>query len=168
MRNLILIAVLFVISNVASAAIVHEGTQGFSYTSKNSLQKIDVHVKKEGAKGFNYGVYSIDGTSFTSDPLKEGWNTVYVPADVTKLGAWGYQGKSGQTVYSGTNVQQASFDFSKTEIGTNQFVFANGSEVKAVVTIGRPLPTPVVTLLIALAFGASLVLYRSRKQQAEA
>ena len=168
MRNLILIAVLFVISNVASAAIVHEGTKGFSYTSKSSLQKIYVHVEKVTGNGFNYGVYSIDGTSFESAPLKEGWNTVYVPADVTKLGAWGYQGNSGSTVYSGTNVKQAAFDFSKTEIGTNKFVFANKSEVKGVVTIGRPLPTPVVTLLIALALGAGLVLYRSRKQQAEA
>ena len=35
-------------------------------------------------------------------------------------------------------------------------------------TFGQPLPAPVVTLLIALALGGALVMYRSRKQQAEA
>ena len=42
------------------------------------------------------------------------------------------------------------------------------NKVHAEVTFGSPLPTPVITLLIALAFGAAFVLYRSRKQQAEA
>ena len=31
-------------------------------------------------------------------------------------------------------------------------------------TVGQPLPTPIVTLLIALAFGAAFVAYRNRKQ----
>ena len=31
-------------------------------------------------------------------------------------------------------------------------------------TMGSPLPAPVVTLLIALGFGAALVMYRNRKQ----
>ena len=35
-------------------------------------------------------------------------------------------------------------------------------------TFGSPLPTPVVTLLIALGLGAVIVMYRGRKQQAEA
>ena len=35
-------------------------------------------------------------------------------------------------------------------------------------TFGSPLPTPVVTLLIALGLGAGFVMYRGRKQQAEA
>ena len=35
-------------------------------------------------------------------------------------------------------------------------------------TSGSPLPTPVVTLLIALALGAGFMMYRGRKQQAEA
>ena len=30
--------------------------------------------------------------------------------------------------------------------------------------MGAPLPAPVVTLLIALGFGAALVMYRNRKQ----
>ena len=30
--------------------------------------------------------------------------------------------------------------------------------------VGSPLPAPLVTLLIALGFGAALVMYRNRKQ----
>lgn len=37
-------------------------------------------------------------------------------------------------------------------------------EVQKEVVSGKPLPAPVVTLLIALAFGAGLVVYRNRKQ----
>ncbi len=36
--------------------------------------------------------------------------------------------------------------------------------MKAEFTFGQPLPAPVVTLLIALGFGAALVMYRNRKQ----
>ena len=36
--------------------------------------------------------------------------------------------------------------------------------MKAEFTFGQPLPAPVVTLLIALGFGAALVIYRNRKQ----
>ncbi|MBP5294109.1 MAG: hypothetical protein J6Y95_00135 [Lachnospiraceae bacterium] len=44
----------------------------------------------------------------------------------------------------------------------------HGNDRAAKVTFGQPLPTPVVTLLIALALGAGFVMYRNRKQQAEA
>ena len=41
-----------------------------------------------------------------------------------------------------------------------------GEHMKAEFTFGTPLPTPVVTLLIALGFGAALVMYRNRKAKA--
>jgi len=40
----------------------------------------------------------------------------------------------------------------------------NKEHMKAEFTFGQPLPAPVVTLLIALGFGAALVIYRNRKQ----
>lgn len=76
------------------------------------------------------------------------------------------------------NVVYKSFTYSSSPDPTNQlFTHKRGNtiilddpsnNVHAEVTFGSPLPTPVITLLIALAFGAAFVLYRSRKQQAEA
>lgn len=40
----------------------------------------------------------------------------------------------------------------------------HGNDLSAQITFGAPLPAPVVTLLIALGFGAALVMYRNRKQ----
>lgn len=58
--------------------------------------------------------------------------------------------------------------------GKGQLTFNNGALFMVsvgdapiydkVITIGKPLPTPVITLLIALGFGAALVMYRNRKQ----
>lgn len=48
------------------------------------------------------------------------------------------------------------------------FMVSTGAGTGEGGNFGTPLPTPVVTLLIALGFGAVLVMYRSRKQQAEA
>ena len=173
MRKLTLAAVLtsalLVVSNIASAAIVHEGNDKdtYSYQSAFKQKTIQVYVK-EKAKGFHFGVYSVDGTKWDSGKLKEGWNTVTVPADVTKIGAWGYNGSPSNTVYSATKTT-TNFDFHLTEVGTKTFVFSNKpGKTKGTVVIGSPLPTPVVTLLIALGLGAAFVMYRSRKQQAEA
>ena len=168
----VLTTALLVVSNIASAAIVHEGTEKntYSYQSAFKTKTIQVYVK-EKAKGFEFGVYSVNGTEWDSGTLKEGWNTVTIPADVTKIGAWGVNGndpKDKKIVYSATKTT-TNFDFHLTEVGSKTFVFSNkqGSE-KGYVVIGSPLPTPVVTLLIALGLGAAFVMYRSRKQQAEA
>lgn len=64
-------------------------------------------------------------------------------------------------------IKNGHFYFYEVEIDdTEHFVFGkNGEEnIKAEFAFGTPLPTPVVTLLIALGFGAALVIYRSRKQ----
>lgn len=168
----VLASALLVVSNIASAAIVHEGTDKdtYSYQSAFKTKTINVFVDKK-AGGFNFGVYSVNGTKWDSGKLKEGWNTVTIPADVTKIGAWGVNGNDPQgkkTVYSATTTT-TNFDFHLTEVGSKTFVFSNkeGAE-KGYVVIGSPLPTPVVTLLIALGLGAAFVMYRSRKQQAEA
>ena len=44
----------------------------------------------------------------------------------------------------------------------------NGEEPKpdAIITIGQPLPSSVITLLIGLGFCAALVLYRKHRQDA--
>ena len=50
--------------------------------------------------------------------------------------------------------------------GHRVFFGIHGEESEG--TVGSPLPTPVVTLLIALALGAAFVMYRNRKQQVRA
>ena len=74
---------------------------------------------------------------------------------------------STQNIFSGNN----DFHYylsTKTDATPNTISYGkvnNGGEhMKAEFTFGTPLPTPVITLLIALGFGAALVLYRNRKQ----
>lgn len=52
--------------------------------------------------------------------------------------------------------------------GKGQLEYNNGAVILVGVnkTFGAPLPAPIVTLLIALGFGAALVMFRSRKQKA--
>ena len=97
-----------------------------------------------------------------------------------EIGIKGRNGSQNQIVYSADNDQATNkthFSDKDTEtvlfFGKNKF--KNG-QIAAVITaggsyidgdggtIGQPLPTPVVTLLIALGFGAALVMYRNRKQ----
>jgi len=70
---------------------------------------------------------------------------------------------NGNILYLGTDNWSSGLKFN------NGAVFLVGAgQGGAGGTFGTPLPTPVVTLLIALGLGAGLVMYRSRKQQAEA
>ena len=50
--------------------------------------------------------------------------------------------------------------YGKTGTGEN----GTGNDKSAQIIFGAPLPTPVVTLLIALAFGTGFMMYRNRKQ----
>ena len=58
---------------------------------------------------------------------------------------------------------KVSFAGNKVSYGKNPEQYGKGNHA-ADITFGAPLPTPVVTLLIALAFGAGFVMYRNRKQ----
>jgi hypothetical protein len=101
--------------------------------------------------------------------------------EIEKIGIRGRNGSGNQNVYSADNNQATNkthFSDQNTEtvlfFGKNQF--QNGT-IAAVITaggsyvnngnggnMGAPLPAPVATLLIALGFGAALLMYRNRKQ----
>jgi len=186
MRKLTLSAViasaLLVVSNIASAAIVNTSEGGFSYKNVEKSPSIIVTVDRaDDAQGWQYGIYytKLDGTEYMSSNLKEGTTRITLPKGLKDVGVWAVNGGGNLTapgvakhiVYSFVNNEtDPGFNFSMTEVGSNTFVFGKDSDgVKGTVTVsGAPLPTPVVTLLIALGLGAAFVLYRSRKQQAEA
>ena len=101
--------------------------------------------------------------------------------DIEKIGIKGRNGSGNQVVYSADNDQATNkthFSDKDTEtvlfFGKNQFsngqiaavITAGGSYREEGGTFGQPLPAPVVTLLIALGFGAALTMYRNRKVKA--
>jgi len=101
--------------------------------------------------------------------------------EIEKIGIKGRNGSQNQIVYSADNDQatnQTHFSDKNTEtvlfFGKNKFkngqiaavITAGGSYREEGGTFGQPLPAPVVTLLIALGFGAALVMYRNRKVKA--
>ena len=60
--------------------------------------------------------------------------------------------ENGDAVYLGKDQWSSTLNFN------------NGAVFLVAETVGSPLPAPVTTLLIALAFGAAFVVYRNRKQ----
>jgi hypothetical protein len=95
-----------------------------------------------------------------------------------QVGILGRNGSPKQKVNSVENkpaTNGSSFNYLATE---KVLTFKNGNDIKAAILVnapvdggsgnggnqGAPLPAPVTTLLIALGFGAALVMYRNRKQ----
>ncbi len=109
--------------------------------------------------------------------------TVSFDAETTeKIGFAGRNGADNKLVYSPIN-EAPSNGYHFSDKGTESILFFGKKEFKngnlkaqimssaAYVNgenggaMGAPLPAPVVTLLIALGFGAALVMYRNRKQE---
>ncbi len=101
--------------------------------------------------------------------------TVNFGTDVASIGLLGGNNKN-HLVYSITNEKTGNgLFFSAIDgngdavyLGNEQWAsslnFNNGAVFLVAETVGSPLPAPVTTLLIALAFGAAFVMYRNRKQ----
>ena len=75
------------------------------------------------------------------------------------------------SVFSDVNTTHNFFFYTNDSVPANTVFYGktysdsgSGNDKSAKVTFGQPLPAPVVTLLIALGFGAALVMYRNRKQ----
>ena len=110
--------------------------------------------------------------------------TVSFDAETTeKIGFAGRNGSDNKLVYSPVNAAPSN-DFHFSDKDTNSILFFGKKEFKngnlkaqimsgaafvdsgnGGAPVGSPLPAPVVTLLIALGFGAALVMYRNRKQE---
>lgn len=168
----VLASALLVVSNIASAAIVHTENTGYYWEVEGAPTTISVTVNRINAGGWQYGLYSLD-TEWKTDNLGDGTYTFDVSETGTRIGVWAKNGNGGgnkdkHLVYSDANIA-GNNDFSFSFTDPNSATFSFGKEhVMGEVTFGSPLPTPVVTLLIALGLGAAFVMYRSRKQQAEA
>lgn len=166
----VLASALLIVSNIASAAIVHTEDTGYYWEVEGAPTKISVTVNRINAGGWQYGLYSLD-TGWKTDSLENGRYTFDVSETGTKIGVWAKNGNGNQVkhlVYSDANIAgNNGFSFSLTDPNSATFSFGK-QHVMGEVTFGSPLPTPVVTLLIALGLGAAFVMYRSRKQQAEA
>ncbi len=175
LRNLLLPAALFLTAGIASAAVVHDTANGADayYWEKdqtvNNVNKVMVTLTKPEAGNWRYYLYSL--TTNWEVELQKGSHSVYLDSASTQYGVRAYQSNGGgaaenKTCFSGVNSPtQGGFQFIGNDT-TNQFVFGKNGDVKGVVSFGSPLPAPVVTLLIALGFGAALVMYRNRKVKA--
>jgi hypothetical protein len=76
------------------------------------------------------------------------------------------------SVFSDKNITNNFFFYTNDSVSANTVFYGkvysdsgDGNNKSARVTFGQPLPAPIVTLLIALGFGAALVMYRNRKQE---
>ena len=106
--------------------------------------------------------------------------SIPVPDDVVEIGLAGGQGKGAfvESIWQRSATNGNDFwsigDDGIIYMGKGNWIgqYNNGAMflvgAGASETFGSPLPTPVVTLLIALGLGAVIVMYRARKQQAEA
>ena len=133
--------------------------------------KVKVYFSSEGDSNLKYYLLSnFNRDSWSSEYLKPGENIIYLPS--YSYGRVGWVSNialavgPGEPVISAPNM--ALYLSGSPELfyheGRNTIVFDDGQGNKAKVTFGEPLPTPVITLLIALGFGAAFVMYRNRKQ----
>lgn len=180
LHNLLLTAALFLTAGIASAAVYHDGDDDVYYSLDGYVyQETDEenrHYKLENvilttSENFPYKVYleregagAHTTTYFWSQELTPGsTQTINLPADnhLDYKVVLSVNGKISSYLYH----------YNYTDVGTgvftqsgNSIVFNDGKGNIATVTFGSPLPTPVITLLIALGFGAAFVMYRNRKQ----
>lgn len=188
LRNLLITATLFCLSMTSAFAEViedgwlifkdttwdqsHEPTNSWSisvYTTQNSIQRTLETFTTAGtikSVSYTYGLYSLDDPTKTWTLKTDGSRRVELPGDVgfwkTATATFENGATESITTYSTIGL---GWDYGK----INDYeVWVGGNYRDADITFGQPLPAPVTTLLIALALGAGFVMYRNRKQQAEA
>lgn len=119
------------------------------------------------AKDWTYNLVESTADSYVKEGNKRIYTfTLNIPYDengVPAVTSIGVKGRDGGDSAINIPVKKGHFHFYETEDGALAFG-KGGNNVKAEFTFGQPLPAPVVTLLIALGFGAALVMYRNRKQ----
>ncbi len=189
LRNLLLTAALFLTAGIVSADVFDENDAGgFFWTNSANTSKLNITLTYYGQGGFTFAAYDPDQITdlnsttwknFQDNPnnyagkiwlLNEGTNTIEFPSTVKTLGIAGMNGSSAQqVVYSTTNIKNnPGWKFYITQnyeiLAFDMTADNGGGNYAAEITFGSPLPAPVVTLLIALGFGAAFVMYRNRRQ----
>ena len=195
LRNLLLTAALIFTASAVYADVYHTDNNYFWNNDTNS-KSVTITLTKDGQTGFHYAAYDVaqystlGNFSFSdleSNPTKyagkvwllsSGDNTINLTPTIEQIGIIGTSGNSdNQLVFSSANVSASNqYHFYGNTVSIMSYGKEKGQGTHAADisfgasndTFGSPLPTPVVTLLIALAIGAGFVMYRSRKQQAEA
>ena len=173
LRNLLLTAALFLTAGIASAAVVHDTANGANsyYWEKDagsSKNSVTVRLAKPGGNNWHYFLVSMDGPEWETE-LNKGVQSVDLQGS-TKVAVRAFfsngKEKDEKICFSGDNTPTHNGKFSFIgNASANQIVFGKNGEAHGLVSFGSPLPAPVVTLLIALGFGAALVMYRNRKQE---
>jgi len=180
MRNFLIASVLFLLTTTSAFAVIVTEENGYYWLQPEADNSLTVTLTKPGGANWHYGLYSLDTGNNWEMELATGENTIdLTDTSVTKIGVWAYQSNGGgsadkKDAYSyGATSNHAEFHFAATDTviaftknGTDKGRIDFGGNGDG--TVGAPLPTPVVTLLIALAFGAGIVMYRNRKQQVKA
>lgn len=189
LRSLLLTAALFVTAGFAFAGQSYDESiydiSDYTWTNSTKGHTIPVTLEKGNQDGFKYAVYDVKAYSQISSMkwkdavakyegkslwlIESGTNWVRLPEGVTELGIVAIT----KDVYSSDNASDQWLFYRRKDSAefVNSVSFGKptddqgqGNNKSAKITFGTPLPTPVVTLLIALALGAGFVMYRGRKQ----
>ena len=154
------------------------GTQGgFSYAvyDIDALNRITAEVNADTSIKKNQKEKEINKRmeSYIWELKDPGENDTSVTTIALKNGTYVANfGVIGKGVYSVPNVSNQFHFYTTEETPANVVYFGkssdsgHGNDKSARISFGAPLPAPVVTLLIALGFGAALVMYRNRKVNA--
>ena len=161
-----------------------------SSATRNSAQ-LDFLNKSDFSYSYQYGLYSLSKynslvaeasngqiNSLNAEDWTEGENlwtlSVGKTTDVVlteNVGFWKIVTITEPSTGDGEAISTSHLTFSKTGDDLDKFpklneynVYAKGITQDVKITFGSPLPAPVVTLLIAFAFGGAFMLYRNRKQ----
>ncbi len=194
LHNLIITAALFLTAGIASAAptyndgnliidyenatslnqniVYNARTNYWRTTSEEPTYRASISLSVKGNDDFVYELYQVGGT-WSKELENTGWQTVQLPVLSTLDGAnttyalrvSDYVTEPNLIFHSvHANYQSAYSYVGNSTVDFTTGSFSNPSDKKAQFIFGSPLPTPVVTLLIALGFGAAFVMYRNRKQ----
>ena len=136
----------------------------------NSGEAVTGQAKEEYRQ--MYKDFGGPGNSFNGAKVYE-LDVTFDNTNIEKVGILGWNGSLNQTVLSALNNPATNGSiFTFLPQYENAVAFNNKKNLKGIVVLkdasyqssGAPLPTPIVTLLIALGFGATLVMYRNCKQ----
>ena len=142
--------------------------ENISFTSsENSPYKFSLYRDLLGGHGYENTSWSLDLVSGETKDAYLPYSPYYMEGDIvllaqnTTTGEWW---SSGWLMGEGTDYYDSSLGLGYFTHEGNSILFDDGKGNTAKVTFGSPLPTPIITLLIALGFGAAFVMYRNRKQ----
>ena len=156
--------------------VVYNAYNNYWLTSEagQDVYRGSVSIWVGGEDELIYELFQVGGTWSTVLENTSLWQTVRLPDLATMKGA-----KPTYALRVSDNVNEPNLLFRsyRDDVYQTAFAYAGNSTVNfttgntsdpadktAQFRFGSPLPTPVVTLLIALGFGAAFMMYRNRKQ----